>query len=193
MNVSRSLHRTKLIDSLARALRGEPCDTVVPGVLDLSGTSGQVVLRYNMHARLEIPEEGILPDSIRKFSCKELRELAGTVCADLASREWVYVTIRNGTKCVLHYKTVSVELELSKSQWPFHIDTESLEIKYLDPVTRSSGALTEISCSDQSPDRLNMELLAVWTNRACCCSNNAVELYGTHISCDDRMQNAKCK
>ena len=92
---------------------------------------------------------------------------------------------------MLHYKTLQVEVVLDRAvQKPFYIDTKELKCIFVEKKATGTQLL-EISCDDDSDNRLNVEVL-LSTNRACCCNNNHVEANGK-IDCEDGVQNGDCR
>ncbi len=149
-----------------------------------------VVVRFNTDAYVEFPLDGLVPDSMTAFCCKDRREiLRDPARRALGIDNWVQLKIRYGTKCQLHYKTVSVNFSLTTSQQPFYIDTDALKVVYLNPANKNPG-VKQISCDEFSEDRTNMEVL-IYTNRACCCNNNHKTAYGK-VSCDDGWRSSDC-
>jgi hypothetical protein len=170
--------------------QSKEADVPLSGRLELSADESAVIVRFNTDAHVELPLDGVVPDSMTAFCCKDRRGvLRDPARRSLGTENWVHLKVRYGTKCVLHYKTVSVEFVLSSAQAPFYIDTDALRVVYITPQ-RSRVDAKQISCDEFSEDRTNMEVI-IYTNRACCCNNNHKEAYGK-VSCDDGWRSSDC-
>ena len=108
------------------------------------------------------------------------------------TNEWFYLKLKHGSSCTLHYKMLSANLVLDHStQNPFYIDTTAMKVVYLErKANEQHQDIRQISCDDDSPDRTNKEV-TIYTNRACCCSNNHIDAYG-YVSCDDGWRDGDC-
>lgn len=181
---------TKSLRSQIEFANSKEADVAISGRIELPKDESKIILRFNADAYVEFPSEGLVPESITAFLCKERREIAREANKRvLGLDDWVHLKIRYGTICKLHYKIVSVEFALNQTQQPFYIDTDTLKVVYLDRHV-PNPSIKQISCDELSDDRTNKEVI-VYTNRACCCNNNHVEAYGK-VSCDDGWRSSDC-
>jgi hypothetical protein len=184
------MENSRSIRSQLVVAQSNEADVPLTGRLELSADESLVVVRFNVDAFVEFPLNGLVPDSLTAFCCKDRRDvLRDPARFALGSDNWVHLKIRYGTKCKLHYKTVSIEFSLTASQPPFYIDTDALRVVYLQTPEKEVG-IKQINCEEFSADRTNMEVL-IYTDRACCCNNNRKTAYGK-VSCDDGWRSSDC-